>query len=475
VIISSNQEVPMPHSKTQSSKDPPRNQHLHINEDIHETRSDVDPNNDNQRPGIYTITRSRLMSLYNRNWQNLELDLEQMEHDKVSCKYRLKYYIVISIFICIVTLISIGIKVLIQFGTDNNHQDEDGQFPVCFQSVEKNNSSNGPLFFCNCFQSSSKLDDTFWNIYSLVQSTRGITEHVSDDELVQVCSPANLAINWIAWEIRASLRRNEYVDFETIQTRFVLALLHIAWNGSQWKNHDGWLSNRTACEWHGIQCDNDSGVIKISLRQNKLQGILDSRLGLLRRLKVLDLVQNEISGSIPTELWSLSMLGEYQIFKVSSCFVFITANQTCTAKEDIQLGYNSITGTISFDLGLEATALRNVYLDFNPITGVLPNAGVWKNLTNLSISNTAISGTIPYEFGLLTQLERISLHRNPTLSGTLPLSLTYLSNLKVMDLGFVDLRGTIPESIGYMLCLRECLYLWLSVFFPSHVTQWIVP
>jgi Leucine-rich repeat (LRR) protein len=123
---------------------------------------------------------------------------------------------------------------------------------------------------------------------------------------------------------------------------------------------------------------------------------------------------------------------------------------------------------------MEATSLKSVFLDFNPISGILPNAESLKNLTNLSISNTMISGTIPNELGLLTHLERISLNRNPTLFGTLPLSLTFLSNLKIMDLSFVDLSGTIPESIGNMISLRECLNLW-DLSFLLQMTQSIVP
>jgi hypothetical protein len=308
VIKASNE--PMQHgvpSETQSSEDPPRSESLRTDEPVNDSIGHLDFNNI-QRPGAYAITRSRLMSLSHSNWQSLEIDLEQRADDKLSCKYRLKYYIVVVIFILVIILISIGIKLLIELRTN---QDEENKSSPCFQAFQQQyNASNDPFYFCNCFQSSSRLDDTFWNVYNLVQSTRGISEHVSEDELIQVCSPASIAILWIAWEIRSSLNRNEYIDFETIQTRFVLVLLHITWNGSQWKNQTGWLSNRTVCEWHGIGCDNDSGVMNISLRQNNLQGTLDSRLGLLRKLQVLDLVKNEISGSIPVELWSLSMLGK---------------------------------------------------------------------------------------------------------------------------------------------------------------------
>jgi hypothetical protein len=153
----------------------------------------------------------------------------------------------------------------------------------------------------------------------VVKSTRGIAEYITDDDPNQACSATNLAVLWITWELRASLNRNVYIDFESIQIRFILVLLYFTWSGSNWKNQSGWLSNKTVCEWYGVGCDSQRKVIQLVLYQNNLRGTLESRLSILRSLRSLDLTKNSISGSIPLELWSMPLLGKKYFMDVLDC------------------------------------------------------------------------------------------------------------------------------------------------------------
>jgi hypothetical protein len=301
------------------SQETSRNRSAPIDGSVDENGSEADYY-DNQRPGAYEITRSRLMSLSSRNWESLDVDLRQRSCEESSHKHRRKYYLAIFIFVVVIILICIGIRFLIQARRKSTSQDENKKVTELCISIGNMYKTNDPFQYCKCIQLLPEIDNEFWNIYNVVKSTRGIAEYINDDDPNQVCSSTNLAILWITWELRTSLNRNVYIDFESIQTRFILVLLYFEWRGNEWKNQTGWLSNETVCEWYGVRCDNQSRVTQLSLRQNNLQGTLESRLGLLRNMRSLDLVYNMISGSIPHELWSLPLLGKR---RMTNLFFFL--------------------------------------------------------------------------------------------------------------------------------------------------------
>jgi Leucine-rich repeat (LRR) protein len=135
------------------------------------------------------------------------------------------------------------------------------------------------------------------------------------------------------------------------------------------------------------------------------------------------------------------------------------------------LSYNLITGAIHYNTGVLVTegrqesALKFFDIEYNPITGVFPVAG-FTSLVNVSLSFTDISGSLPDEIGLLSNLESISLMGNVMLSGTLPSTLALLTMLKNLSLSFTDFTGTLPETIGSMTNLGEltCIQAKFQIF-----------
>jgi Leucine-rich repeat (LRR) protein len=405
---------------------------------------------DNERPGAYAITRGRLMSLSSRNSEIVEIELSSRADTEAPQKHRCKNYLALFIVLSLLIITSIGIIFLVNSMSTIGQQDVGETYAKCFTSLQQETASNNPYLYCNCFEHLSKIDDEFWNVYNLIKSTRGITEYLNKDELLQHCSPANIAMLWITEEIRFSLNHDVYIDLKVIQTRFLLALLYITWNGSEWINQGGWLSDEPVCKWHGIGCENESSITEISLRKNNLQGTLDTRLDLLQSLKSFDLSLNKISGSIPDNLWSIPTLGE---FDKSSFAVFLThRNLPNGVEEEVQLNSNPITGVIRFEAG-QVSALKILNFDSTFISGMFPFSSVPK-LKNLSLSFTYVTGKLPNDIGLFSDLELLSLMGN-LITGSLPSSLTMLTNLKNLSLSFTDFSGTLPESIGNMTSLGK--------------------
>lgn len=109
---------------------------------------------------------------------------------------------------------------------------------------------------------------------------------------------------------------------------------------------------------------------------------------------------------------------------------------------------------------LATTLLPNLYflnIGNNPgITGQLPNLG--PNLKFLRVHNAALNGDLSL-IGGMTGLLMLDLSNNQ-ITGSIPASVSQLSNLKVLDLSFNRLSGSIPNEISFIypllsLCLAS--------------------
>ena len=85
-----------------------------------------------------------------------------------------------------------------------------------------------------------------------------------------------------------------------------LAALYNATNGSSWQDDTNWLSNRPLGEWEGVSTDADGRVTELSLWDNQLNGSIPSELGNLANLERLYLRDNQFSGCVPVELLDMT-------------------------------------------------------------------------------------------------------------------------------------------------------------------------
>ena len=84
--------------------------------------------------------------------------------------------------------------------------------------------------------------------------------------------------------------------------RAALAALYNATNGSGWQYDTNWLSNQPLGEWEGVSTDADGRVTDLRLGDNQLSGSIPSELGNLANLEWLYLRDNQFSGCVPVKL-----------------------------------------------------------------------------------------------------------------------------------------------------------------------------
>lgn len=101
--------------------------------------------------------------------------------------------------------------------------------------------------------------------------------------------------------------------------RQALIALYKSTDGDHWKNQDNWFGPAgSECRWRGIQCAPDVAdpagvhwyVYGIDLSENNLSGTLPSELGALSHLSSIYLLDNNLTGNIPPEFDNFEELEE---------------------------------------------------------------------------------------------------------------------------------------------------------------------
>ena len=189
-----------------------------------------------------------------------------------------------------------------------------------------------------------------------------------------------------------------------------LKALYESTGGTGWTRKNNWLSDAPLSEWQGVQTDSEGRVTQVNL------------------------IANNLTGEIPTELQDLIHL------------------------EGLYLGRNKLSGTVPGELG-SLPALQVLLLSDNELTGRIPaQLGNLANLRELYLSRNQLGGSIPATLGRLDNLHRLHMAANE-LSGSIPRDLGNLSNLRQLSISDNSLTGSVPPHLANLDNLTH-LYLW---------------
>jgi Leucine-rich repeat (LRR) protein len=251
-----------------------------------------------------------------------------------------------------------------------------------------------------------------------------------------------------------------------------LVALYNSTGGASWTDKTNWLQTDTPCSWFGVFCDAGTNVTSLSLQMNNLSGTIPTQLGSLSNLTELNLSSNQLSGAIPTQLGSLSNLTSLSLSSNQLSGAIPTQLGSLSNLTGLSLDHNQLTGTIPTQLG-SLTNLQWLNLNNNQLSGTIPTQlGSLTSLISLNLSSNQLSGTIPTQLGSLTNLQWLILNNNQ-LSGTIPTQLGSLTSLYSLDLSGNQLSGTIPTQLGSLTGLNSLNLSGnqLSGEFPTSITN----
>ncbi|KAL3502103.1 hypothetical protein ACH5RR_036552 [Cinchona calisaya] len=228
------------------------------------------------------------------------------------------------------------------------------------------------------------------------------------------------------------------------------------------------------CNWQQVQCSkSDKRVNRIQIGRQGLKGSLPPNLNKLTALQILELQNNQLTGSLP----SLSGLSSLQRIMVSfNNFTSIPPDffDGMTSLQEVYLDYNQFSSWVIPDSIKVASGLSAFSATSTNIFGPIPDFFGPDNFPSLSIlrlSYNYLQGGLPSNFsgssiqslwlngqkgtnrlngsidviGKMSQLAEIWLHSN-SFSGPLPdfSGLKQLQNVSLRDNSFT---GPVPESL----------------------------
>ncbi|WOK98944.1 receptor-like protein 12 [Canna indica] len=172
------------------------------------------------------------------------------------------------------------------------------------------------------------------------------------------------------------------------------------------------------------------------LRSNAFTGNIP-RLSHLASLQILDISNNDLSGSIPRSFGNFSALKSP--YKSDSYFKHIKSRMNDNLWLSIK--GNNLKYVINLQLLMTTIDLSN-----NRLSGPIPEElGNLHELQSLNLSRNYLTGKIPEQIGKIRQLETLDLSRNH-LSGAIPSSLATLNFLSVLNLSYNNISGRIPTG-----------------------------
>lgn len=159
-----------------------------------------------------------------------------------------------------------------------------------------------------------------------------------------------------------------------------------------------------------------------------MSGTIPRELADMERIQAILLSNNNLSGTIPSDLRMLRM-----------------------TLRSIFLDSNRLTGTIpaSWD---DMSVLQNVWFHNNTLQGSIPMSWTsYSNLLNVRLNDNSLTGTVPSFFfneTMMYNMRELTLSRNHFI-GTIPNNFT-IQYMTVLSLDENSLTGTIPSTIGLL-------------------------
>ncbi|MBI2212828.1 MAG: hypothetical protein HYU52_04205 [Acidobacteria bacterium] len=237
--------------------------------------------------------------------------------------------------------------------------------------------------------------------------------------------------------------------------RDALVAIYNATGGPAWTSRTGWLGAAgTECSWAGVVCEGGR-VAYLYLQENNLSGTIPTEIGNLTALYDLFLSANtKLTGPLPPTLANLVNLERFWANN-NELNGTLAPVATLPKLTELVLSANAFTGDVVVPSSPDLSALN---LDNNQLSGAIPASITSRTkLRTIFLNNNQLSGAIPADIGNLAALEVLSLSVN-AISGAIPPSIGSLTKLRAIGLADNELSGSIPESLSNLVVLEE-LYL----------------
>ncbi|EED87556.1 predicted protein [Thalassiosira pseudonana CCMP1335] len=228
--------------------------------------------------------------------------------------------------------------------------------------------------------------------------TRLIEEVSTVDDLKQDGSPQNKALEWIVnLDLSEVCPSDDAAVQQLIVQRYVMAVFYYSTNGDEWK-----------------ECS--------APNRFTVNTITNADAEYAFKVNVIEFENNNIGGSLPSEMQELSKLRFFALER------------------------GSLSGPIPSSFG-NLQSLLLLDLDFNALSGELPEE-MWslQQLRQLDLNDNDFTGTLSSSIGQLNELRFFQIDNN-NLVGEIPASMGDITTFSLIGLSGNDFTGGMPDSL----------------------------
>jgi Leucine rich repeat len=229
----------------------------------------------------------------------------------------------------------------------------------------------------------------------------------TDADLALFSTPTTPQAQALAWLKTDPINLTAGRSTRTALERYVLAVLYYSTSGTSWdlSSPIAYLSGTSACTWnngladidaqYGVFCvtGDQTSVDRLIAPSTNLVGEFPWELVLLTNLAAIDLDENLISGIIPTRINELTKLELFWAYdNYLSGFLPATFSPQMYS---IDLGYNTLSGTIPATFGTNMPSLEYLDISLNSLSGTIPTSlGQIPALTEFYFSENSLTGSV---------------------------------------------------------------------------------
>nr|XP_048331619.1 probable leucine-rich repeat receptor-like protein kinase At1g35710 [Ziziphus jujuba var. spinosa] len=193
-------------------------------------------------------------------------------------------------------------------------------------------------------------------------------------------------------------------------------------------------------------------LVYLDLSGNMFNGQLPPEIGYLKNVESLLLVDNRLTGAIPSTICDLTNL------------------------QYLSLSRNQLSGSLPSRIG-NLKNLTSLKLSSNNLMGTItPSLGSLKSIQYIDLSSNHFNGSIPIEICSLSTLLSLDLSNN-SLVGEIPSRFADLEDLTTLNLAFNNFNCCIPCFLGYFdYCLHlfySCIIISRAYYMGSVLQMWV--
>ena len=242
----------------------------------------------------------------------------------------------------------------------------------------------------------------------------------------------------------------------SLADRAALIALYNASDGASWAIKKNWLSDAPLGTWYGVHTDKRGRVTHLVLINNRLSGTIPTELGNLTNLVRVNLGWNNLSGGIPVELGTLPYLEMLKLHGNNLTGGIPSELGQVSGLKWLDLSSNALSGEIPATLG-SLGALESLFLSYNRLTGQIPaELGNLSGVDYLRLSGNRLTGEIPTELAGLPALSWLYLDSNK-LIGCTPVALRQLSRIETGLPFCSEATVSAPDRAGLVAADRAVL------------------